>query len=237
MIGLFFQFFKIKFLKGPWILEWNKDEIVIPKACVSESAVLTADLPSLVSFENIDEILVKIATCIIYWNTNKEFHLHPTDLKQGNSFDFVEDLMKIIGSSLPTEGPIGDFLSDSKILGLTKLEFKMSLEFQKHFNLNKNSEKFRTHESLDNFVNQLLEIDEEFPFKFSQEYLFLKGIDRAFWMKSFHYENEIHEIEENKKKTKEEIEEELKNLNEKFLKFNQCCCPFNDPRKTKSIIF
>eukprot|EP01080_Neovahlkampfia_damariscottae_P000026 gene26-4277_t len=231
-----FEEFYPALMIGPWLLEWNKDEIIIPKACVSESAVLTADLPSLISFDNINEILEKIAKCIIYWNTNKQFCLHPTDEKQGNSFDFVEDLMKIIGSSLPTDGPIGEFLRDSKRLGMTKLEFKLSTEFKNHFGLKKDIEKFRTHQQLDSYVDNLLEIDEELPSKFSSEYLFLKGIDRAFWMKSFHYENEIHQLNEDQKISSEEKIQQLKSLNENVEKFKDSYCPFSDPRKTKSIL-
>jgi hypothetical protein len=41
---------------------------------------------------------------------------------------------------------------------------------------------------------------------FHEEYQFLKGIDRAFWMKNFHFHQEIEDCQE-----KEKLKEALKN--------------------------
>jgi hypothetical protein len=210
---------------GPWLLEWNPSEVVIPTACTSENAALAVDISSNVTIENVESMLKEISKNIVEWNTKKQFSLNPNDPKQGNSFDFVEDLTSVIGVSLPTKGPIGEFLSSAKKSGLTKFEYNLSFRFKNHYKIQLDTVKFKTHSDLDEFVDYLVELDGELELKFPQEFEYLKGLDRGFWMKESH--------------VKETIITEDENTNIQSPKMTprknyEICCPFGDPKKTKS---
>jgi hypothetical protein len=207
---------------GPWLMEWNPSEVVIPNACTSENALLAVDISSNVTVENVESMLKEISKSLVEWNTKKQFSLNPNDLKQGNSFDFVEHLVSVIGGSLPTKGPIGEFLFNTKKSGLAKFEYNLSFRFKNHYKISLDTLKFKTHSDLDEFVDYLMEFDEELELKFPQDFEYLKGLDHGFWMKELHLKELQNTEDENS--TTDEVS-----------KNHEICCPFGDPRKTKSI--
>jgi hypothetical protein len=139
---------------------------------------------------------------------------------------------------------IDQFLKQIKKKGSTDLNFKFSKEFKEHFKLHTDSITFKTHKELDSFVSTLE--PKSLEAKFFSERAFLKSMDRAFWMKYYFIEGEIQKLNLNdcvsevEKRTILDEVESLRNENKEFQSMldqkNFCCCPFDDPIVTNSII-
>jgi hypothetical protein len=237
---------------GPWLFEWNETELCIPKKCISNAAILSADIDSITSLENFEEKLDQLSEKIIEWNISMGYRktVRESDKSAyGNSQDFVESLLSSMNVKLELPEPLTVFLENIKQNGFSKLEFTMNKEFQKKFKQKTSSVCFSKHSELDDFVQSLLLIDFKFMFDHKGEYQFLKSLDRAFWMKHINIEDEIKLLEQQlseiylsdeKKKSAKKREivmriEENENVKPKW-KGKKECCPFHNPLKTQSIL-
>ncbi|KAG2374881.1 hypothetical protein C9374_010255 [Naegleria lovaniensis] len=224
-LGMFHSAIQI----GPWLIEWNNSAICVPRKCVSSAAMLSADIEQLQTNEDVRKVVEKLSAVIVKWNTSMQYKERDTEPgKSGNCQDFVDDVLHNIGLSRDklSEGPLGEFLKKLKTKGQSDLVFKMSDSFRKAFNLEENKKKFKTHKELDDFVNSLVAIDHSFENNYRYEWLFLKSMDRAFWLKHIKFE----ELEEYKPASKETIDEDGDVI---FIPD----CPFKDPRDTYSFIY
>ncbi|KAL9641458.1 hypothetical protein ABK040_013383 [Willaertia magna] len=212
---------------GAWKLEWNNSALCVPRKCISNAALLTADLGSIETDESLESLVSKLADVIVKWNTTMSYKDRGGDKsKVGNCQDFVDCVLDAIGVSKDklSEGPLGEFLKDMREHGLCELVFKMSDSFRHKFNISEKSKKFTTHLELDTFVQELMDIDNDFQKNHGPEYNLLKSFDRAFWLKHLKFtENpDFSPI------TKEERDDEDQIVHVPN-------CPFKDPRETYSL--
>jgi hypothetical protein len=70
-------------------------------------------------------------------------------------------------------------LNSLREVGKSSLDFKFDNEFMKKFKLKSNSITFKTHKQLDEFVQNLLDIDKDFPINYKGHWEFLKSFDRG----------------------------------------------------------
>ena len=191
--------------------------------------MLSADIEQLQTNEDVRNVVEKLSKVIVKWNTTMSYKERDTETgKSGNCQDFVDDVLVSIGLSRDSlsQGPLGEFLKKLKTKGQSDLIFKMSEPFRKAFNFAEHKKKFTTHRDLDEFVKGLLAIDPDFEKNYRYEWLFLKSMDRAFWLKHIKFE----EMEEYKPASREAVDED----DEVILITD---CPFKDPRDTYSFIY
>lgn len=200
---------------GPWLLYWDDSNLCVPKKCVHTATLLSADIKSIYSLQNLDDSLDKLANLITRWNTMKTYKAFGGDKEfYGNSQDFIEDVLKAIGVQLNVPKPLENCLKTIQEKGSTNLELQMSIEFKNKFNIKESTIIFQTHLELDTFVRNLIQIDNHFHETYSDEFEFLKSLDRTFWMRYY-----------GSKDT---------NLEKSSIPHQDC--PFQDPVKTHSFI-
>jgi len=102
----------------------------------------------------------------------------------GNCQEFVESILNILGIKMDFKDPLNTFLRNMKLKGESHLIFKMKPEFMEYFSLKFDEIEFKTHSEIDEFVTYLLIVDESSEEKFKDEFMLLKGFDRAFWLKN-----------------------------------------------------
>ena len=163
------------------------------------------------------------------------------EIENGNSQEFVENLLKNLNVELNLPNSISKFLEEIKKNGSTNLIFVYSNSFKKEFKLSETSISFDNHKDLDSFVIKLKEIDPKLKFNWIEEYLFLKSVDRAFWTKHYHILDQIMKLEEKLINSKDDsfktlIKIEIESLMEddEHVSCNSKKCPFNSPKRTKS---
>jgi len=191
--------------------------------------MLSADIEQLQTNEDVRNVVDKLSKVIVKWNTTMQYKDRDTiPGKTGNCQDFVDDVLTSIGLSRDnlTQGPLGEFLKKLKTKGQSDLVFKMDEKFKKTFNMEESKKKFTTHKDVDEFVKNLISIDPDFERNYRYEWVFLKSIDRAFWLKHMKFEDR----EEYKPSTKEIVDEG----GDTILVPD---CPFKDPMETYSFIY
>ena len=120
--------------------------------------------------------------------------------------------------------------------GRCSMEFKMNEAFREKFGIKEKVKKFASHKELDLFVKHLENTDPDFKHTHKNEWILLKGFDRAFWIRYLAYKDkeELKPLFE-----KQESVFDLSDLDVQD-SMEACCevlaCPFDDPQKTMSII-
>lgn len=233
---------------GPFLLKYDESGLCIPKKFTSQSSLLASDLDALFPITNIEEVFQKVSKVIQDWNVNKTFQaLASKDQNShvGNSQLFVEDILKAIGAKYTLIPPFQQLLDRIKRKGFSIFKFQLTKEFMQTFKIKKEIQRFNTHVELDDFVIKLKKIDPKFDIHYKQETMFLKGMDRAFWLKYYHYE----ELLNNKKrelnglfdkdliiKCKNEIEWIKIELAKASPKEGDNECPYGDPKQSSFIL-
>eukprot|EP01080_Neovahlkampfia_damariscottae_P005858 gene5858-9686_t len=218
-------------LIGPWLIEWNNSAICIPRKCVSNAAIITADLDTLKTTKEVEKTVSILADVISEYNC---FHTY-SKLTSGkpncsNCQDFVEDILTRLDIELKFDGPLGNYLKTLKDKGTSDLIFAPDKNFIEKFSLKSSSVKFVSHNSLDEFVRDLMKSEPEFQKVHKQEYALLKSFDRAFWLRHFKFPNRTEYLYF--KKDPEE-EDDITGVDDG----TDCGCPFLDPRTTNSVKF
>lgn len=235
---------------GPYLLKFDETGICIPKKCTSEASLIAADIDSLFPIQNLEEVLSKVSKVIQDWNVKKTFLAKRgknEDPSFGNSQLFVDDLLQAIGSKYTLPVPFQKFLDRIRKKGYSRFKFEWSKEFIQKFKIEKDVQRFFTHSDLDEFVQNLRKIDPKFDTNYKQESMFLKGLDRAFWMKYYHYEQlledkkrELKSLEDKEKilKCKNEITRFTKELAVVSPKENEDIldCAYGDPKQTSFMV-
>ncbi|KAL9648865.1 hypothetical protein ABK040_003795 [Willaertia magna] len=232
--------FHTALIVGPWKLEWNDSGLIVPRKIMSQAAVITADIDYISSMDRLDFVIDNLAKVICKWNVTMNYKQTGGDKsKYGNCQDFVDDCLDALGVKLNFEGSLKNFLTRLRKTGNSRLEFEMTEQFVKDFNLLENNFKltyhenentytlrFDTHRDLDLFVNYLIEKDDEFEMHFKSEYVLLKSFDRAFWVKAVSFPNipEFQPLFENDGSDNTTTTTNNNNMEDKKHK-----CPFGDP--------
>ena len=218
-------------LVGPWMIEWNNSAICIPRKCVSNAAIITADLDTLKTTKEVEETVAILAEVISEYNVHHTYSkLASGKSNCSNCQDFVEDILTRLNIELKFDGPLGNYLKDLKDKGTSDLVFAPDSSFRECFDMKTKSVKFLTHDELDNYVRNLMKLEPEFQKKYKQEYALLKSFDRAFWLRHFKFPNRTEYLY--CKKDPEE-EDEITGVDDG----TDCGCPFRDPRTTNSVKF
>ena len=214
IIGLKYKIVFNCVLLGPWVFDWNKSGLCIPRKCVSNAAIVVSDLEVFSTVTEIKKVLDILSEVIVHWNVNMNYAKQSSDLKkEGNCQDFVMDVLNHLNIKMKLQGPMVHFLSTMKKQGSCIMEFQMDETFQSNFEIQSNVMKFHSHSELDKFVDYLLDRESDFVMHYPGEWSLLKSFDRAFWAR--YYKNP-------------------KNLSAQPFQNQHSHCPFKDPKQTQS---
>eukprot|EP01027_Heterolobosea_sp_BB2_P015521 GEZU01022202.1.p1 GENE.GEZU01022202.1~~GEZU01022202.1.p1 ORF type:complete len:264 (-),score=34.97 GEZU01022202.1:145-936(-) len=222
-----FGLFHTALIVGPWLLEWNRSALVIPRRMSSQMAFISADIGDLVITNNsLEEIVDKIADCVVDWNVNYKYvktnysaHLDDSKTFAGNCQDFVDAMLKTLDISVRFDGPLAEFLNNIRCTGRADMTFNCKDLASKFPFIEKPSRTFTTHKELDVFVTAIIEEEALFETEYKNEYLLLKSFDRAFWLRFI-------------RKATPEVRP-LECMGDGTI---ECRCPFGNPFETGSYI-
>ncbi|KAL0481803.1 structural maintenance of chromosomes protein [Acrasis kona] len=213
-----FGLFHSALIIGPWKIEWNDSELVIPRRCMA-SAVLAFDVHEFTGEEKVKDTLGKLAEVISKYNVNGQY-----DQLNCNCQRFVDDVLKQLGIELKFTGQLDAFLKELKRTGRCESKYKVPDQFldalkqhtfKSELKVDENGiVKFDTHEQLDEFVHKMESLSARY-FYFdggANDFKLLKAFDRALWLRHF----------------KHKIEKKSSNPQYK----PSACCPFGDPTQT-----
>jgi hypothetical protein len=193
---------------------------------------------------------------LVQWNCHMGYQAVSLDRQRfGNSLDFVESVLEAMEINTVIPKPIKALIDDLQKTGMSELRFEPDLEFQKKFGT-KPKTIFKSHIELDEFMYKLLQVDQDFERNYKDEFIYLKSIDRAYWMKHLKVQADILNIRNEKKQIMfekydqlsetERLDRELKRRMEELIKIQPLQrvegnwafyeCPFGDPCKRQSII-
>ncbi|KAG2385999.1 hypothetical protein C9374_003148 [Naegleria lovaniensis] len=175
-------------LVGKWRLDFNDSSVVIPRKLVSQAAVITTDIESITTMQDLNRVIDGMAKCICKWNRNIAYKQTGGDgVTTGNCQDFVEDLLEHIGVKMNLSGSMKKFVKRLRRTGKCSLVFEMDKKFREHFKMETKRVKFKSHEQLDLFVRKLLESCPTFSQTFPDEWILLQSFDRTYWLKHMTY--------------------------------------------------
>jgi len=217
-----FGLFHTALVVGPFYLDWNNRQLVIPKKCTSRAAITTFDIDSNLDLADYEYVVEKLSETICRWNV-----IHTYNQSQSNCQHFVDEALVSLGIDPQTKfkGQLGQFMNNLRKTGHEKMTFEVSSELLSKLKHWKDKTiTFKSHKQLDQFVKDILEADPEFLQNKSGDMLLLKGFDRAFWLRHFsdRYNNAYLPLEFQTLKAKDGC-----------LSFNDAC-PFENPLNTKS---
>eukprot|EP01080_Neovahlkampfia_damariscottae_P009178 gene9178-1266_t len=212
-----FGMFHSALMIGPWMIDWNDSGICIPRKCVSQAALISADIDTIGSEHRLDEVVDALADVICDWNAHVIYKdQSKREKNEGNCQDFVNAILEKLDVKIELEGPLGSFLKKLRNEGKCKIQFEMDSQFRDYFGIKEKTKEFKTHQELDSFVNELVELDVDFQKNYKDHWALLKSFDRAFWLKHFKFKND--------EKFNPEMDGDEEN------------CPFGDPHESGSIV-
>ncbi|KAL0478810.1 developmentally-regulated protein [Acrasis kona] len=218
-----FGMFHSALMIGPWLIEWNDSSLCVPRKCVSQAALLSADVDALLSVEDIDNVTTRLSKVITHWNVNMKYKSRRSDSRiEGNCQDFVENVLAALGLKYNFDGAVGAFMKKLREDGTCKIQIEADPQFRKKFEFAERKNCFNSHKELDEFVLHLLQVDPEFDKNHKQEWMLLKAFDRALWLRHYKFNNDPKWMPHI---TEEEGGEPT------------MTCPFEDPKVTRSILF
>ena len=239
-------------------LEWTDSSLCIPRKLSSQSSFFSADIEEITTAHDLEDIVKKLSEVICRWNTtmiyserkrkkkSKKPKKSSKSLKNyvntGNCQDFIFDILDSIGKRevlenlLNSDSPMGQYMRDMRKYGRCQMEIKLNPAFREKFSIKEKVKKFLTHSELDLFVKQLETKDPDFKHNHKNEWILLKGFDRAFWIRHLAFKDnpDMRPLYE-----KQENVFEMTDLDMSDSTLGCCevlACPFDDPQKTMSII-
>jgi hypothetical protein len=226
-----FGYFHTALIVGPYYLEWNSSSLCVPRTCYSKAAILCLDIGSGLGIGNSQQVIKKLATRIVEWNTTKTYSL------KNNCQHFVEDLLGILDINVYDQfqknGRIHQLLSQIKNKGKADFKYYPSNELKELLKLEKNDMKFETHADLDKFVISIAKLitgDEFLDIRdpnvkkspYFEDLVILKSMDRSFWLRHFGMKDQPSlEFEPLTRRNKSNVK--------------VCNCPFGDPIDSNSM--
>lgn len=104
--------------------------IVVPKKIIAGAAVMTADLDHIHTMKQLEDVVDKVATVIVKWNTHKFYRDSGGDKKiYGNCQDFNDDLLNALGIKLDFTGPLKTYMDNLRTKGKCDMEFTFEPSF------------------------------------------------------------------------------------------------------------
>jgi hypothetical protein len=211
--------------------------LCIPRKCVSSHSLLTSDIGyTIQTKKQLREVYDKISDVIIEWNTQymytKQSQKNPKESKLGNCQDFVDAILARLDINLKFPSSLEEYIQKMRINGSGDLIFECSNNELIQKALIRKRTKFDTHDQLDKFVLHLLQSCgfvrlDEFANKYPGETALLKSFDRAFWLRHLRDTDRLKKTSSWKMDSKY-----IPSRNE----LGDHCCPFDDPRKTCSLM-
>jgi len=129
---------------------------------------------------DLNDTLTKISSVIVDWNLNKNY-----SETEANCQHFADELLKALGIPHLMDGALAEFLTRMRECGSCESEIVIPDEMKKEIHLKESKKIFTTHKELDEFVLKCLKRDPAFQNNFVCEWMLLKSIDRAFWVRHF----------------------------------------------------
>ncbi|KAG2393833.1 hypothetical protein C9374_003597 [Naegleria lovaniensis] len=245
-------------------LEWTDSSLCIPRKLTSQSSFFSADIEEITTANDLEDIVKKISEVICRWNSTmiyserrrkkkkkKSTLSKSTSLKNypntGNCQDFIFDILESIGKKdvleklMSSDSPMGQYMRDMRKYGRCSMELKMNHIFRDKFGIKEKVVKFATHKDLDLFVKQLEHIDPDFKHTHKNEWILLKGFDRAFWIRHLAYKDkeELRPLYEKQENVFDMTDLDMSADDSTMMTHQYCeilACPFDDPTKSLSII-
>ncbi|KAG2383056.1 hypothetical protein C9374_005023 [Naegleria lovaniensis] len=201
--GTAYGMFHTALIIGPWYLEWGDSSIAVVRKRSSSKAVFTLDVDTIRGSE-VNIKLVELAKVCAEWNRTQTYHRDTCNCQY-----FTETVIERLGLKpafdKKVEGPIKTYLDKLKKHGVCDLAFHVDKNLKNKLlttnidqkitdsdmyhlisemreKISKSSTiEFKTHKDLDKFVKAVVHV---LPlFTSTPDYLFLKGFDRAFWLR------------------------------------------------------
>lgn len=103
---------------GPWYLEWNETNLVVPRKCCANSIVYAEEIGKPLGTLEIDCALSRTAQFITNWNASKTFNAETC-----NSTHFAQELCESLELKWPTytAGQFSDFLERIHSTGVSEM--------------------------------------------------------------------------------------------------------------------
>ncbi|KAG2388929.1 hypothetical protein C9374_014329 [Naegleria lovaniensis] len=228
--------FHTSLIIGPWYLEWGHQSLASIRHRSSSKAILVTNVGEIKGIERVNQKLTALANVCTEWNATKMY-----DSKQCNCQHFTEAVIDALGMSIEYEQNIDvktqKYLNKMKRYGAGQRVYKMGTDVKALLLKEPKDEatlddetcqfihlmrkkiestskfSFKTHKELDELVKFAIMVHPLFTS--SPDYLFLKGFDRAFWLK--------HQSEKSK------LDKEHREACKPLMDSDDCCClcPFN----------
>lgn len=232
-----FGMFHVGIVCASWILEWNDSSLCMPRKCGSNHSLLTADIGfTIQTRKQLKEVYSKISQVIIDWNTSYTYtsvtQKHPKESKSGNCQNFVDELLDALEIKMEFPPCLAEYIAKMRKDGKGELIFETNDAQLIQKSMIRRKTKFATHQELDKFVLEMITKNgfisvNQFKEKYPGEIALLKSFDRAFWLRH------LRDLDKSKSNKNHKVESKYECLkNEK----GEHICPFDDPRKTYSLM-
>ncbi|KAG2389000.1 hypothetical protein C9374_014400 [Naegleria lovaniensis] len=236
--GTTYGMFHTALIVGPWYLEWGDKSLAIVRNRSSAKAVFVAPIGTIQGTQRVNQKIEALAKLCAEWNGTKTY-----DRKDCNCQHFTEAAIDALNMSIEfnhnIDAKTNKFLKKMKQLGSGERVYKVDKELKKVLldsnvittdndtlqliqTMRKKIESnstfcFKTHKELDEFVKFAITVHPLFTS--SQDYVFLRGLDRGFWLK---YQSA------KKSENIQKDDERLTNCEPLMAtSSDHCLCPFN----------
>lgn len=144
---------------------------------MSKSAIVAFDLGNV---EPSEDMLRNISKVAFRWNTTKLYNN-----KENNCQHFVDDILKSINVDIDKffSGALGKYMNLLRMGKTCAMEFPIPKPFQSDMKMSNIT--FTSHQMLDDFVRDIIQLDSKFEEKYPSDYQLLKAFDRAFWLRYY----------------------------------------------------
>ncbi|MHA1682591.1 MAG: hypothetical protein ACTSUE_16760 [Promethearchaeota archaeon] len=168
---------------GPWYLHWVTRGLVDPLTeFKSQGAMFVLDLEqkNIYDMEKDDLIVFIESIChtCFQWNT-RYVYSQLEGQKKGNCQHFVIELMDTLNLHIPKIKNIKNLFDSLRKGGIRDIAYVPSAGFKKKARIKWTKRIFKSHSEIDKFIRCKQPILKNFQ----EDMIFLKSIDRAFWLK------------------------------------------------------
>jgi hypothetical protein len=181
--------FTCALLIGPWYFEFSTSSLCVPKRLHPAMVKIFDIIPPFASVNlKLEDVAKTIAPIIASWNVNIQYTSHKPNVKknQGNSYSFVEEILKQFKVPIKFKGSLFSFVNEIKEhgdAGCSVYPTDYIVEFEEKFGFSYLPE-INDHSNHDDKILIMLEEDEDFIEKYPHDYLVFLSIDLAFWIRS-----------------------------------------------------
>jgi len=96
--------------------------LCVPRSCLSNTAMLSADIAEIDTMEKLEETIDKISEVIVDWNSTKLYKANGGDKRiYGNCQEFIDSICIKLGIKINFDGPLAEFLQKLRDSGKSNL--------------------------------------------------------------------------------------------------------------------